>query len=66
MVNKYKRKPDRQSWISADMGLAITAVETNEMGWLRASKGFNDPQATLRRRASDYTVGNKNCSEPIL
>lgn len=51
MVNKYKRKSDRQSWREDDMRNAIAAVEREEMGWLLASKTYNVPQATLRRRA---------------
>ena len=51
MVNKYKRKTDRQSWREVDMQNAIDAVQRDEMGWLLASKEFNVPQATLRRRA---------------
>ena len=64
MVNKYKRKPDRQSWNSEYMRLAITAVETNEMDWLRGSKEFNDPRGTLGLRASHYTV--RNCMSPFV
>ena len=49
--------PDKkkQSWHPEDKRRAITAFETNEMGWLRASKKFNVPQATLRRRAKNRT-----------
>jgi hypothetical protein len=53
MVNKYKRKTDRQSWREDDMRDAIAAVERDETGWLLASKTFNVPQATLQRRARD-------------
>jgi hypothetical protein len=51
MVNKYKRTSNRQSWREDDMRNAIQAVEREEMGWLLASKTYNVPQATLRRRA---------------
>jgi DDE superfamily endonuclease/helix-turn-helix, Psq domain len=51
MVNKYRRKTDRQNWREEDMQNAIDAVQREEMGWLLASKEFNVPQATLRRRA---------------
>ena len=53
MVQKYKRKTERQSWREDDMQKAIDAVNRSEMGWLRASKEFNVPQATLRRRAQN-------------
>jgi len=32
---------------------AIAAVQRGDMGWLRASKQFGVPQATLRRRAEN-------------
>ena len=51
MVNTYKRKSDRQSWLQEDMQNAIDSVNSGEMGWLRAAKEFGVPQATLRRRA---------------
>ncbi len=35
------------------MGKAIVAVVEKKMGWLRASREFNVPQATLRRRAQN-------------
>lgn len=55
MVSKYKRKSTRQCWEEADMQRAIEAINNQEMGWLKASRTFNVPQATLRRRA-----GNRN------
>lgn len=51
MPRHYKRKSERQSWSRDAMLNAIRAVKNNEMGWLRASKVFNVPQATLRRHA---------------
>ena len=56
MVSKYKRKTTRQSWNEDSMMRAIEAVKKKEMGWLKASKIFGVPQATLRRRAE----GGKN------
>ena len=50
MVSSYKRKTNRQQWNEESMRQAIDAVRRNEMGWQRASKQFNVPQATLRRR----------------
>lgn len=55
MVGNYVRRSDRQKWGERDMELAIKAVSEGKMGWLAASKRFQVPQATLRRRA-----GNKN------
>jgi len=51
MVNRYKRKSDRQSWRQEDMQRALDAVERDEMGWLPAAKEFGVPGATLRYRA---------------
>lgn len=53
MVNKYRRKTLRQNWDPEDMKRAIAAVKCEEMGWLAASKQFDVPQATLRRRAQN-------------
>lgn len=53
MVGHYKRKSTRQSWDPLQMQRAIEAVQNGEMGWLRASRSFDVPQATLRRRATD-------------
>lgn len=53
MVGKYKRISSRQSWEEAAMQRAINAVNSGEMGWLRAATTFRVPQATLRRRARD-------------
>lgn len=51
MPRKYARKSNRQSWNADSMLKAIEAVNNGEMGWLRASKIYNIPQATLRRHA---------------
>lgn len=53
MASKYVRKSTRQSWDEAAMQEAINAVKAGRMGWLKASKLYNVPQATLRRRAND-------------
>lgn len=51
MPRSYTRKTNRQSWSTTSMLKAIEAVNKGEMGWLRASKVFGVPQATLRRHA---------------
>lgn len=56
MVGKYQRKTNRQSWTEADMQEAINAVQQRKMGWLKASKNYNVPQATLRRRFQNQNV----------
>lgn len=50
MVSHYARKSERQTWSEESMKKAIFAVQNKEMGWLKVSKQFNVPQATLRRR----------------
>lgn len=56
------RKTNRQQWDPQDMANAIRAVQNGEMGWLRASKAFNVPFTTLRRRASNANKRVKNNS----
>lgn len=56
MVSNYKRISRRQKWSEGDMHRAIQAIKQNEMGWLKASKMFNVPQATLRRRVQQKNV----------
>ena len=57
MVNKYKRKTERQSWREDDMRNAIAAVEREEMGWLLASKTYNVPKGLGRfRQCLDDTM----------
>lgn len=51
MVYSYKKKTNRGDWNHADMERALEAVRNGEMGWLKASKSFNVPTSTLRRRA---------------
>lgn len=53
MVSNYKRKTTRQSWDEKNMRQALAAVEREEMGWLKASRQYSVPQATLRRRAKN-------------
>lgn len=55
MVYTYIRKTNRGTWDEENMVRAIDAVRKKEMGWVRASKTFNVPATTLRRR-----VENKN------
>lgn len=51
MVSNYKKKSNRGSWKEENMAQALQAVAEKRMGWLMASKHFQVPQATLRRRA---------------
>lgn len=61
MVGKRERTSSRQSWDEKSMRNAIDAVKSGQMGWLRAAKLFNVPQATLRRRANDVNKRAKVC-----
>ncbi|CAH1979803.1 unnamed protein product [Acanthoscelides obtectus] len=51
MVSNYKRKTNRGAWNEKNMERALQAVVEKRMGWLKASRHFQVPQATLRRRA---------------
>lgn len=51
----YIRKSSRQSWDENQMREAIDAVRSGKMGWLLASRTYNVPCSTLRRRAQ---IGN--------
>jgi hypothetical protein len=55
MPRIYKRKTEFQTFNEASMELAIKACREKEMGYLRASREFNVPICSLRRR-----VKNKN------
>lgn len=52
-MGRYKRKSNRESWDENNMQETISAVKAERMGgWLLASKTFNVPFRTLRRRAT--------------
>ncbi|KAG5864779.1 hypothetical protein JTB14_023366 [Gonioctena quinquepunctata] len=53
MVGIYKRQTDRQNWSEESMNRAIQTVNSAEMGWLKASKIYGVPRATLRGRAQN-------------
>lgn len=65
MVGKYVRKTNRQQWDENAMQRAIRAVKDGEMGWLKASRTFNVPFTTLRRRAADVNKRVKNVSKGL-
>lgn len=44
---------------------AIDAIKNGKMGWLKASKTFGIPQATLRRRAQDTNKNIKGISKGL-
>lgn len=49
MVRNYIRKTDRQQWDVDSMELAMQAVISHEMGFLKASQQFNVPKSSLER-----------------
>lgn len=53
MVSNYNRKTKRQSWPESDNIKTISAIKQKDMGWLKASRQFNVPQSTLRRRCQE-------------
>lgn len=50
MPNKYTRKTTQQSWDASAMREAIEAVKRGDMGFLKASKQYQVPRSTLKRR----------------
>lgn len=59
MPRSYVRKSTRQSWSPTSMLKAVEEVTNGNMGWLRASKLYGVPQATLRRHALNKNKLNK-------
>lgn len=49
MVRTYVRKTDRQKWDVNAMEMAVEAMLSSEMGFLKASVQFNVPKSTLER-----------------
>ncbi|XP_071849890.1 uncharacterized protein [Apostichopus japonicus] len=56
MPRDYKRRSNRNSWDSKAMENAIAAVSRGEMGLKRASKAFEVPKTTLRRRVKGTNI----------
>ncbi|KAI4457874.1 hypothetical protein MML48_7g00004897 [Holotrichia oblita] len=65
MVGNRQRTSTRQTWNEGAMLNAIDAVKNGQMGWLKAAKLFNVPQATLRRRANDVNKKTKGCAKVL-
>ena len=59
MVRNYKRKTNRQSWSKDSMKKALHALE-NGTSLGAASKEFQIPKTTLRRRFKDQNKHVKN------
>ncbi|KAG8234750.1 hypothetical protein J437_LFUL009989 [Ladona fulva] len=49
MVRTYNRKTDRQKWDINAMELAVEAVSSSKMGFLKAFKQFNIPKSSIER-----------------
>ncbi|KAI4463931.1 homeobox-like domain superfamily [Holotrichia oblita] len=65
MADNPQRTSTRQTWNEGAMLNAIDAVKNGEMGWLKAAKPFNVPQATLRRRANDVNKKAIGCAKVL-
>lgn len=63
--DRYRRTTGRQNWSEADMEQAIKAINDKKMGWLAASKRFNIPKTTLRRRCEDKNKCIKGSSKGL-
>jgi len=69
MARKYKRKTQQGSWNKNSMRKAIVAVESGVSGYLKASKQYGIPKATLFRRVKQLnkiTKGDKKVSIALL
>ncbi|XP_072387381.1 uncharacterized protein [Diabrotica undecimpunctata] len=58
-VNMASTKKHRQEWLEENMNMAIQHIQEKKMGWLLASKTFNVPATTLRRRFANNFSGRK-------
>lgn len=56
MVNNYKRKFYRNSWVESSMKNAIVNVFVGKIGLNKASHQFLLPKATLRRKPEEYSL----------
>jgi hypothetical protein len=74
MPQIYKRKSNRQVFNPDSMLLAIQACRENQMGYLKASRQFEVPISSLRRRVNDKNLrakenkkvlGSKTTSLPL-
>ncbi|KAG8236499.1 hypothetical protein J437_LFUL013336 [Ladona fulva] len=54
MVRTYVRKTDRQKWDINAMELAVEAVLSSKMGFLKASKQFNVPKSKQEEELVSY------------
>lgn len=66
MPRSYVRKSTRQSWSPTSMLKAVEEVTNGNMGWLRASKLYGVPQATLRRHALNKNKLNKTGEKQLV
>jgi hypothetical protein len=60
MPRKYERKSSQASWESEAMAEAIKAVKEGNMPFQTASKLYNIPRNTLKRRVLDKNKDAKN------
>lgn len=62
MVRTYVRKTERQKLDVNAMEMAVAAVLSSEMGYLKAANQYNDPKSSLERYVKkakdnpDYTI----------
>ncbi|KAJ3646733.1 hypothetical protein Zmor_024308 [Zophobas morio] len=55
MKVKDEKNVNRQQWSEINMKQAINAIKSKQMGWLLASRTYNVPKRTLRRRVAQTT-----------
>jgi hypothetical protein len=65
MPRKYQRKTEFQTFNETSMELAIKACHEKQMGYLRASREFNVPICSLRRRVNNKNVRAKGTQKVL-
>jgi hypothetical protein len=65
MPRKYQRKTEFQTFNETSMQLAIKACREKQMGYLRASREFNVPICSLRRRVNNKNVRAKGTQKVL-
>ena len=56
MPRNFKRTSTQQSWSEEAMTRAILAINKKEIGYLKASKMYQIPKTTLRRRVKGGNI----------
>ena len=66
MVRNYVRKTKQASWNETSMKEVILAVKTKKMGLRKASRTFDVPKDSLRRRLQKLEKSNTDDNTDII